>query len=59
LYSIAETKAETGRATSALAKDLLRNFTYKEYPGTEHGSVWYAALPVMFDFLDKSGGLRK
>ena len=53
LYSIAGTEAENGRRTAALAKDLLRNFTYKEYPDTEHATVWYAALPVMFDFFDR------
>jgi predicted alpha/beta superfamily hydrolase len=52
---VAETEASRAQRTAALAKDLLSNFTYKEYPGTEHGSVWYAALPAMFDFFDKQG----
>jgi dienelactone hydrolase len=53
LYSIAGTEVENGRRTAALARDLLRNFTYREFPDTEHASVWYAALPVVFDFFDK------
>lgn len=53
LYSIAATEVENGRRTAVLAKDLLRHFTYKEYPDTEHSTVWYAALPVVFDFFDK------
>jgi poly(3-hydroxybutyrate) depolymerase len=52
LYSIAESEVTQGRATAKLAEASLHNFAYKEYPGTEHASVWYAALPAIFDFFD-------
>jgi hypothetical protein len=56
LYSIAATEAENGRRTAALARDLRRNSPYKECPDTEHATVWYAALPVVFDLFDKQRG---
>ena len=55
-YSIAATDVENGHRTAALARDLLRNFTYKEHPDTEHTTIWYASPPVEFDFFDKHRG---
>jgi poly(3-hydroxybutyrate) depolymerase len=40
------------RRTSALAKQLLANFSYVEYPETTHDAVWTKALSAVFDFFD-------
>jgi len=54
LYSVAEQDfaIEDARRTAALAKELLRDFTYTEYPATTHPGVWSKALPAVFAFFD-------
>ena len=47
-----DSSVAAARRTSALAKELLAEFTYVEYPETTHDAVWAKALTAMFDFFD-------
>ena len=47
--------AEPARRTAKLLAKYMTNFTYSEYPDDTHNTIWYTALPSIFDFFDTHG----
>ena len=52
LYSLTTSEVEGAKSTTGPAREFLPKFSQKEYPGTDHASVWAKALPDVFDFFD-------
>ena len=44
--------AEPARRTAKLLSKYMINFTYNETPEDTHNTIWYTALPTIFDFFD-------
>ena len=44
--------AEPARRTAKLLSKYMKNFTYNETPDDTHNTIWYTALPTIFDFFD-------
>ena len=51
--------AEPARRTAKLLAKYMTNFTYSEYPDDTHNTIWYTALPSIFDFFDAHGQKEK
>ncbi|MDE2830619.1 MAG: hypothetical protein OXN20_10910, partial [Gemmatimonadota bacterium] len=51
--------AEPARRTAKLLAKYMTNFTYNEYPDDTHNTIWYTALPSIFDFFDAHGGVSQ
>ncbi|MXX14142.1 MAG: hypothetical protein F4Z86_11960 [Gemmatimonadetes bacterium] len=51
--------AEPARRTAKLLAKYMTNFTYTEYPDDTHNTIWYTALPSIFDFFDAHGRKEK
>jgi dipeptidyl aminopeptidase/acylaminoacyl peptidase len=51
-YSLTTSEVEQAKSTTEPAKEFLPKFSQKEYPGTDHVTVWAKALPDVFDFFD-------
>ena len=51
--------AEPARRTAKLLARYMKNFTYTEYPDDTHNTIWYTALPTIFDFFDAHGRKEK
>ena len=47
--------AEPARRTAKLLAKYMKNFTYNETPDDTHNTIWYTALPTIFDFFDAHG----
>ena len=47
--------AEPARRTAKLLAKYMKNFTYNETPDDTHNTIWYTALPSIFDFFDAHG----
>ncbi len=47
--------AEPARRTAKLLSKYMTNFTYNETPDDTHNTIWYTALPSIFDFFDAHG----
>lgn len=47
--------AEPARRTAKLLSKYMKNFTYNETPDDTHNTIWYTALPTIFDFFDAHG----
>lgn len=43
---------EPARRTTKLLAKYMKNFTYNEYPDATHNTIWFTALPSIFDFFD-------
>jgi len=51
--------AEPARRTAKLLAKYMTNFTYTEYPDDTHNTIWFTALPSIFDFFDAHGGVSQ
>jgi pimeloyl-ACP methyl ester carboxylesterase len=51
--------AEPARRTAKLLAKYMKNFTYNETPDDTHNTIWYTALPTIFDFFDAHGRKEK
>ena len=51
--------AEPARRTAKLLSKYMTNFTYNETPDDTHNTIWYTALPTIFDFFDAHGGVSQ
>ena len=51
--------AEPARRTAKLLAKYMKNFTYTEYPDDTHNTIWFTALPAIFDFFDAHGRKEK
>ena len=51
--------AEPARRTAKLLSKYMKNFTYNETPDDTHNTIWYTALPSIFDFFDAHGGVSQ
>ncbi len=47
--------AEPARRTAKLLAKYMKNFTYNETPDDTHNTIWFTALPSIFDFFDVHG----
>ena len=47
--------AEPARRTAKLLAKYMKNFTYNETPDDTHNTIWFTALPSIFDFFDTHG----
>ncbi|MCY3871622.1 MAG: hypothetical protein OXG87_18905 [Gemmatimonadetes bacterium] len=50
---------EPARRTAKLLAKYMKNFTYKETPDDTHNTIWFTALPAIFDFFDAHGGVSQ
>ena len=48
--------AEPARRTAKLLAKYMNNFTYNETPDDTHNTIWFTALPSIFDFFDAHSG---
>ena len=48
--------AEPARRTAKLLAKYMKNFTYNETPDDTHNTIWFTALPSIFDFFDAHSG---
>ncbi|MDE2701468.1 MAG: hypothetical protein OXI23_21555, partial [Gemmatimonadota bacterium] len=48
--------AEPARRTAKLLAKYMTNFTYTEYPDDTHNTIWFTALPSIFNFFDTHSG---
>ena len=51
--------AEPARRTAKLLAKYMKNFTYNETPDDTHNTIWYTALPSIFDFFDAHGSVSQ